>query len=73
MRGCEADHHEVSAFDHAAKRREHMQSRRDAGLTHAEVAKEFGTSKSTAHRRVSDRGDKLGSPHHDETGSEEMD
>ena len=31
----------------------HMAKRKSQGLTHAEVASEFGTSKSTAHRRVS--------------------
>lgn len=31
---------------------EHMAARRSQGLTHREVAGEFGTSKSTAHRKV---------------------
>lgn len=34
------------------KRTGHMAQRKAAGLTYKEVAGEFGTSKSTAHRKV---------------------
>jgi len=37
----------------ADKRTQHMAKRKDAGLSHRAVAKEFGVSKSTAHRKVS--------------------
>ncbi len=32
---------------------DHMSRRKDAGLSHAEVGKEFGVSKSTSHRTIS--------------------
>ena len=40
-------------FNDADKRTKHMAKRKDAGLSHRAVAKEFGVSKSTAHRKVS--------------------
>lgn len=39
-------------FAGADKRDQHMARRKAHGLSHRQVAKEFGTSKSTAHRRV---------------------
>lgn len=39
-------------FANADKRDAHMARRKDQGLSHRQVAKEFGTSKSTAHRRI---------------------
>ncbi len=33
-------------------RSDHMAKRKAQGLTHRDVAREFGTSKSTAHRKV---------------------
>lgn len=34
------------------KKTEHMERRKKHGLTYRDVAEEFGTSKSTAHRKI---------------------
>ena len=39
-------------FAQADSRDKHMARRKAQGLTHRQVAKEFGVSKSTAHRKI---------------------
>lgn len=36
------------------KRKDHMQRRKEQGLSYRELADEFNTSKSTAHRKLKD-------------------